>query len=152
MKLTKRSVMRIKDLRNVNARQVATFNSSGYLKQMPGKTADFAAPGFYFLVRPNYGTVAARFFVGIQRSKSGFANTAAQLRLRRTGVGQRIMNFGKAFDVYFLPIESMKPITTGFSKGKFAMLMTSRHTSKYQTMDELNRMLNDNFKFSAQSY
>ena len=151
MKLNKRSNMRLKDLRNVGAKQVATFSTNGVLSKS-SDDVDLSKPGFYFMVHRCYGTVAARFFVGIQRSKSGFANTASQLRNRRTSVGSRIMNSNSSFDVYFLSIDKMKPLTTAFGKGKLATVLTLAHSSKYQTMDELNRMLNDNFKFYAQAY
>lgn len=154
-----KSIMRVKDLRNVGAIKVAQFTSSGKLRE-PGTnfalglkpTADLSRPGFYFMVHPRRETVYARFYVGRQRSKQGFNNTASQLRLRRTLVGDAIMNVGIPFDIFFMPIEHMKPLTNGFMKGKFALLLTRSHNDRFQNIEELNRMLSDNFKFFAQKY
>ena len=154
-----KSIMRVKDLRVVGAQRVAQFTSTGKLRE-PGKnfalglkpTADLSRPGFYFMVHPRKETVYARFYVGRQRSKQGFNNTASQLRLQRSSVGEVIMNAHVPFDVFFLPLEHMKPLTNGFMKGKFALLLTRSHNDKFQNMEEMNRMLSDNFKFYAQKY
>ena len=154
-----KSIMRVKDLRVVGAVKVAQFTSSGKLRE-PGKdfvlglkpVTDLSQPGFYFMVHPRRETVYARFYVGRQRSKQGFNNTASQLRLERSKVGEVIMNARVPFDIFFMPIERMKPLTTGFMKGKFALLLTRSHNDKFQNMEEMNRMLSDNFKFYAQKY
>ncbi|YP_010278171.1 hypothetical protein KNT57_gp004 [Shigella phage KNP5] len=46
----------------------------------------------------------------------------------------------------------MKPLTTGFGKGQLALAFTRNHHSEYQTLEEMNRMLADNFKFVLQAY
>ena len=154
-----KTIMRLSDLRNVKAELVAKLALTGYLRnpKTPGDeasapTADLTRPGFYFLVHENKATVFARYFVGRQRSKSGFANVASQIRALRSKTSETIMDERAGYFVYFMPIEAMKPLTTGFMKGKFALFLTRSHNDRFQNIEEMNRMLNDNFKFFAQKY
>lgn len=121
-------------------------------------TFDTSSPGFYFLVPlPTLGEqdpdVYARFYVGRQRLKCGLENVAAQLRLQRSMTGKKIMGTNFQFDVYYINIKNIKPLTTGYPKtGKIALALTRKHKGDYQNLEELNRILNDNFKFVAQKY
>ena len=113
-----------------------------------------AQPGFYFVVKgsADWRQVAARFFVGNQRSAQGFNATLSHIRQGRSQLARTMANNGVVYSVHYLPIEKMKPLTTGFGKGQLKLAFTFRHKSEMQTMSELNRILNDNFKFILQSY
>lgn len=113
-----------------------------------------AEPGFYFMVKGNSNSrsVAARFYVGRQRSKSGFMNVLSQIRQGRSQLGRTMKSNSVVYTVYFIPANKMKPLTTGFGKGQIAMTFTRQHNDSFQNLEEMNRMLNDNFKFTLQSY
>ncbi|QOQ37643.1 nucleoid disruption protein [Escherichia phage vB_EcoM_WL-3] len=114
-------------------------------------------PGFYFLVSKFGGPfdspcVSARFYVGNQRSKQGFSAVLSHIRQRRSQLARTIANNNVPYTVFYLPASKMKPLTTGFGKGQLALAFTRNHHSEYQTLEEMNRMLADNFKFVLQAY
>lgn len=147
----KRNIMYTSNLVKAGAEIVATFDADGVLASE--RTPDqLASPGFYFFGHRNKGTVYARFYIGRQRSKTGLRNIASQLRCCRSNVGGRIMASLTTFDVYFVPVDKMKSLTTAFGKGKLGSMLTRAHSSQYQNLEEMNRMLNDHFKFYAQVY
>lgn len=113
-----------------------------------------AEPGFYFMVKgsADWRQVAARFFVGDTRSRTGFMNVLSQIRQGRSQLGRTLSTNGNVYDVFYLPASKMKPLTTGFGKGQLKMAFTRNHHSEFQTLSEMNRLLNDNFKFILQSY
>lgn len=113
--------------------------------------------GFYFLVSKfggpfNSPCVSARFYVGNQRSKQGFSAVLSHIRQRRSQLARTIANNNVPYTVFYLPASKMKPLTTGFGKGQLALTFTRNHHSEYQTLEEMNRMLADNFKFVLQAY
>ena len=109
-------------------------------------------PGFYFLVQHHNKTASARFYVGRQRSKSGFKNVLSQMRAGRSQLGRTIRDNGVLYEVHYLPIEKTKSLTTAYGKGRVASLFTSVHNEAFQNLEEINRMLSDNFHFTLQSY
>lgn len=111
-------------------------------------------PGFYFMVKggSDWRQVAARFYVGRQRSKSGFLNVLSQIRQGRSQLGRTMRSNGVLYTVYFIPAGKMKSLTTGFGKGQLALMFTPKHNDAFQNLEEMNRMLNDNFQFVLQSY
>ena len=140
------------DLKAVGATVVCTVKNGeivGYVDP-----SILAEPGFYFMVKSAkaWRAVAARFYVGRQRSKSGFANVLSQIRQGRSQLGRTLSSNGNVYDVFFVPPQKMKPLTTGFGKGQLSLMFTSKHKDEYQNFSEMNRMLNDNFKFILQSY
>lgn len=142
-----------KDLLASKAVQVAILTKDGFLKNhdLLQKEADTSLQGFYFLVDENDKTVA-RFYIGRQRSKCGMECTTRHIRNKRSKVCKLIMESEKQYDVYYIPTEKMKPLTTGYAKGKLAMMVTRSHNDRYQNIEEMNRMLSDNFKFSFQKF
>lgn len=155
LKTGNRVNMELKDLKLVKAQHIARFTATGNLYEphtQEPPVSNLAGVGFYFFVHAKRSTVYARFFVGRQRSGSGLRNIVSQLRLQRSKTGEIMANSMEAFDVYFVSLDKMKAITNGFGKGKLALKFTSQHADKYQNLDEMNRMLNDNFKFYAQKY
>lgn len=149
---TKSNLM-LSDLLNAKAKQVAILDVSGYLLShdltKPMEATD--KQGFYFLVNQEHKTVA-RFYVGRQRTKSGMECVTKHIRKRRSKVCERIMDAKQVFDVYYIPTEKMKPLTTGYKKGKLASLVTKQHNDRYQNLEEMNRMLSDNFAFTFQRF
>lgn len=147
--------MELKDLKMVKAQNIARMTATARLfephTQEP-PVSNLNAPGFYFFVHAKRGTVFARFFVGRQRSNSGLRNIVSQIRCRRSKTGEILMGQYQAFDIYYVSLDKMKAITNGFGKGKIAIKFVSQHADKFQNLDEMNRMLNDNFKFYAQKY
>lgn len=113
-----------------------------------------AEPGFYFMVKgaSDWRQVAARFYVGRQRSKTGFLNVLSQIRQGRSQLGRTLSSNNQIYDVYFIPASKMKPLTTGVGKGQLALMFTKKHDDAFQNLEEMNRILNDNFKFILQSY
>ena len=96
--------------------------------------------------------VAARFYVGNQRSQQGFDTVLSHIRKQRSQLSRTMANNGVIYEVLFVPVSKMKPLTTGYGKGQIAMAFTRSHSSDCQTLSEMNRMLADNFKFILQSY
>ena len=140
------------DLEAVGATVVCTVKNGetvGYVDP-----SVLAEPGFYFMVKgaSAWRAVAARFYVGRQRSKSGFMNVLSQIRQGRSQLGRTMRSNNVIYDVYFIPADKMKPLTTGFGKGQLALAFTRKHNDSYQNLEEMNRMLNDNFKFVLQAY
>ncbi|HFG0931947.1 TPA: naphthalene 1,2-dioxygenase [Klebsiella pneumoniae] len=113
-----------------------------------------AQPGFYFMVKGagENRAVGARFFVGNQRSAQGFNATLSHIRQGRSQLARTMASNNVVYEVLYLPQSKMKPLTTGFKKGQLALAFTRQHSSEMQTLSELNRILNDNFKFVLQSY
>lgn len=140
-------VMTITHLESVSAKFVGAL-TYGVMTQEP--QVNLAEPGFYFAVRKQTGLVHARFFVGKTRSATGFMNVVSKVNQKRSFTMNAMCN--NQYDIFFVAIDKMKPLTTGFGKGQLALAFTRQHTSSYQTMDELNRLLADNFKFVLQKY
>ena len=147
----KRSVMQTKALVRAKAKIIGTMNQEGILST--SATADeLAAPGFYFFGHRERQTVYARFYMGRTRSKTGLRNVVSQLRRQRSSVGVKLINAQTIFDIYYLPIDGMKEFTNAFGKGKIGQILSRVHKDSYQNLEEMNRMLNDNFRFNAQGY
>ncbi|CAL4858234.1 Ndd-like nucleoid disruption protein [Acinetobacter phage vB_AbaM_Konradin] len=150
-----KSLMMLKDLRLVKSQFIARLTAKGALYE-PHTTeppvSDLTKPGFYFLVHTSRQEVYARFYVGRQRTGSGLRNIVSQIRLRRTKTGEMIMGSFSSFDIHYVSLDKMKAITNGYGKGKLALALTRQHSDSFQNLEEMNRMLNDNFKFRAQKY
>ncbi|ARB05775.1 hypothetical protein fHeYen901_2 [Yersinia phage fHe-Yen9-01] len=111
-------------------------------------------PGFYFMVPAGQvlPVCSARFYVGRQRSNSGFDSTLSTLRNKDTSTSRFILSRPYSFNVYFIDALKMKPLTTGFGKGQLKMIFTRSHNEEFQNLHEMNRMLNDVFFFPGQKY
>lgn len=148
--------MTVTDLNNAGATVIGTIKSGEWVFGTPHKDI-LSNPGFYFLVSKFGGPfdspcVSARFYVGNQRSKQGFSAVLSHIRQRRSQLARTIANNNVPYAVFYLPASKMKPLTTGFGKGQLALAFTRNHHSEYQTLEEMNRMLADNFKFVLQAY
>lgn len=144
--------MTVTDLNNAGATVIGTIRGGEWVFGTPHKDI-LSKPGFYFLVSEFDGScVSARFYVGNQRSKQGFSAVLSHIRQRRSQLARTIANNNVPYTVFYLPASKMKPLTTGFGKGQLALAFTRNHHSEYQTLEEMNRMLADNFKFVLQAY
>ena len=148
--------MTVTDLNNAGATVIGTIKGGEWVFGTPHKYI-LSNPGFYFLVSKFGGPfdspcVSARFYVGNQRSKQGFSAVLSHIRQRRSQLARTIANNNVPYTVFYLPASKMKPLTTGFGKGQLALAFTRNHHSEYQTLEEMNRMLADNFKFVLQAY
>ncbi|QLF80871.1 nuclear disruption protein [Escherichia phage vB_EcoM_SP1] len=148
--------MTVTDLNNAGATVIGTIKGGEWVFGTPHKDI-LSNPGFYFLVSKFGGPfdspcVSARFYVGNQRSKQGFSAVLSHIRQRRSQLARTIANNNVPYTVFYLPASKMKPLTTGFGKGQLALAFTHNHHSEYQTLEEMNRMLADNFKFVLQAY
>lgn len=148
--------MTVTDLNNAGATVIGTIKGGEWVFGTPHKDI-LSNPGFYFLVSKFGGPfdspcVSARFYVGNQRSKQGFSAVLSHIRQRRSQLARTIVNNNVPYTVFYLPASKMKPLTTGFGKGQLALAFTRNHHSEYQTLEEMNRMLADNFKFVLQAY
>lgn len=154
--MKKRSILRTKDLRLVKGQHIADlYPMTGKLvepKTDEPPVSDLAKPGFYFLVDPITESCVARFFVGRQRSKSGFRAVASHIKSCRSKVGAAISVYSKKYNIVFVSLDKMKALTNGHGKGKWALKFTKQHSDDFQNISEMNRMLNDNFKFYTQAY
>lgn len=154
--MKKRSILRIKDLRIAKGQHIADlYPMVGKLvepKTDEPPVSDLAKPGFYFLMDPVTESCVARFFVGRQRSKSGFRAVVSHIKTCRSQVGATISVYSKKYNIIFVSLDKMKALTTGYGKGKWALKFTKQHSGNFQNLSEINRMLNDNFKFYAQGY
>lgn len=142
-----------KNVLSAGATTVAYAQSGEYKNVKPTKEIA-SRPGFYFFVK---GTgenriVAARFYVGNQRSAQGLDGILANIRKQRSQLARTMANNNVVYEVLYVPASKMKPLTTGFGKGQLAMAFTRNHSSDFQTLEEMNRILADNFKFILQSY
>lgn len=144
------------DLKKVKAQHIADLvPTTGTLtepKTNEPPVSGLANPGFYFLVVPRTNEVVARFFVGRQRSKSGFKATVSHIKTQRSATGVTICELANKYSVLFVSVDKMKALTNGYGKGKWALKFTRQHSDDFQNLDEMNRMLNDNFKFYTQGY
>ena len=119
---------------------------------------ELCKPGFYFMAPwfrdtdEKNMTVSARFYVGRQRSNKGFSSVLSHIRAGRSQLARTMANNGVLYAVYFIPHNKMKPLTTGFGKGQISMAFTKQHNDAFQNLEEMNRILNDNFKFVLQRY
>lgn len=148
--------MTVTDLNNAGATVIGTIKGGEWVFGTPHKDI-LSNPGFYFLVSKFGGPfdspcVSARFYVGNQRSKQGFSAVLSHIRQRRSQLARTIANNNVPYTVFYLPASKMKPLTTGFGKGQLTLAFTRNHHSEYQTLEEMNRMLADNFKFVLQAY
>lgn len=141
--------MNIDHLKLCNATKIANINE-GIISDVADKV-DLSAAGFYFLVKEEDGLVYTRYYVARQRNKRGFGHIASKIRAMTTNVNLNVYEQG-LLGVYFLPHNNMKEITNAFGKGALKTFMTRRHSSDFQNLEELNRMLSDNFKFVLQKY
>ena len=144
------------DLHDAGATIIGAIKNGEWVFGTPHKDI-LSNPGFYFLVSKFGGPfdspcVSARFYVGNQRSKQGFSAVLSHIRQRRSQLARTIANNNVPYTVFYLPASKMKPLTTGFGKGQLALAFTRNHHSEYQTLEEMNRMLADNFKFVLQAY
>lgn len=147
-----RKYMTRSDLLAVGATHVVSVKNGetvGYVDK-----SVLAEPGFYFMVKgsADWRQVTARFFVGDTRSRTGFMNVLSQIRQGRSHLGRALASNNIVYDVLYVPASKMKPLTTGFGKGQLKLAFTRNHHSEFQTLSEMNRLLNDNFKFILQSY
>ena len=152
----KMKYMTVTDLNNAGATVIGTIKGGEWVFGTPHKDS-LSNPGFYCLVSKFGGPfdspcVSARFYVGNQRSKQGFSAVLSHIRQRRSQLARTIANNNVPYTVFYLPASKMKPLTTGFGKGQLALAFTRNHHSEYQTLEEMNRMLADNFKFVLQAY
>lgn len=123
-----------------------------------GKTVGYvdnsvlALPGFYFCVKgsADWRQVAARFAIGRQESGQGFRGVLSNIRSDRSQANRTMHYNDVVYDVLYIPIEKMKPLTTGFGKGQLALAFTKRHNEAFQNLTEMNRMLAHNFNFILQ--
>ena len=155
MNKTPRVNMEVKDLKLAKGQHIARMTASGRLYE-PHTTeppvSDLTKPGFYFFAHAKRQTVYARFYVGRQRTKAGLRNVVSQIRLQRSTTGEIMMNSMEAFDIYFISLDKIKVLSNGFGKGKLALAFTPQYSEDYQNLEEINRMMSDNFKFYAQKY
>lgn len=141
-----------KDLLAVGGEVVAVVRNGEYGSEV---SKEFRSrEGFYFFVKGSSDRrqVAARFFVGRQRSKQGLDAILSHIRQGRSQLARTMGTNNIEYDVIFVAAKNMKPLTTGYGKGQLALAFTRNHTSEYQTLTEMNRLLADNFKFILQSY
>lgn len=145
--MTRRNVL------SAGATTVAYVMNGEYQIGRPSKETA-AQPGFYFFVKGvgESRIVAARFYVGNQRSAQGLDGVLKNIRSARSQANRTMKTNSILYEVLYVPASKMKPLTTGFGKGQIAMAFTRNHHSEYQTLEEMNRMLADNFKFILQSY
>lgn len=149
-------VLTLDILRESKAELIGVFHKNGDFCKPFTNTypiVDLMRQGFYFFVNKTSDEVSARFYMGRRRSECGFENGCLRkIRKHDTKVGEAIMLADTSFDVYYISSEKMKRLTTAFGKGKMLTMMTSSHNDRYQNLEEMNRMLNDNFKFEFQKY
>ncbi|AIZ02051.1 nucleoid disruption protein [Escherichia phage vb_EcoM-VR5] len=145
--MTRRNVL------SAGATTVAYVMNGEYKIGRPSKETA-AQPGFYFFVKGvgENRIVAARFYVGNQRSGQGLDGVLKNIRSARSQANRTMKTNNVLYEVLYVPASKMKPLTTGFGKGQIAMAFTRNHSSDLQTLEEMNRMLADNFKFILQSY
>lgn len=141
-----KTIMTVDTLTNAGSEAVAVM-TNGVLSET---SHDMATPGFYFVVKAFTGLVHARFYFGRQRSKRGFADTLVSINSGRTEVTRKLQH--GEFIIHFIAAEKMKPLTTGWGKGQLAMAFTKSHRDSFQNLEEMNRTLNDNFRFVLQKY
>lgn len=132
---------------------VAYVKNGEYQNGKPSKEIA-AQPGFYFFVKGEAESriVAARFYVGNQRSAQGLDGVLKNIRSARSQANRTMNTNGVLYEVLYIPASKMKPLTTGFGKGQIAMASTRNHSSDLRTLEEMNRILADNFKFILQAY
>lgn len=142
-----------KNVLSAGATTVAYVKNGEYQNGKPSKEIA-AQPGFYFFVKGTGESriVAARFYVGNQRSAQGLDGIVANIRKQRSQLARTMAVNNVVYEVLYVPASKMKPLTTGFGKGQIAMAFTRNHSSDLQTLEEMNRILADNFKFILQSY
>lgn len=159
-----RTILKRADLEAIGAVHVCSIKNGEYI-DIDGKAVlpnreILSESGFYFLVRgrvPGYVRKTlhqcdARYYVGRQRCKQGFTAVVNSIRRRISNTSYLLATNNIGYDVLFVPTTKMKPLTTGYGKGQIAMAFTSSHNDRYQNLQEMNRMLNDNFKFYYQVY
>lgn len=147
-------IMSTKHLDKSNAKIVAVMKNDGHLfetdKFVDYPKEDLTKAGFYFLV--NNEIVVARFYIGRQRSKCGFEAVARHIRAGRSKVCKQIISSGKTYAVYYASIDQMKPLTVAVNKGAIGTILTRAYNDRYQNLEEMNRMLSDNFEFLYQKF
>lgn len=146
--------MSVNHLEKSNAKIVAVMKNDGNLfesdKFEKYPTENLTKHGFYFLV--SNGVVAARFYIGRQRSKCGFEAVARHIRAGRSKVCKQIIAADQVYAVYYVAIEHMKPLTVAVNKNKIGTMLTRSYNDRFQNLEEMNRILSDNFKFSFQKF
>lgn len=144
--MTIKSIMTSSILEQAGAEPIAELNKG----ELSNSSHNMLSPGFYFLVLPETGLCHARYFCGRQRSGKGFYEVVKSINYGLSEVSRKLSN--KKFIVMFIDAEKMKPLTTGWKKGQISMIFTRSHSDNFQNLSEINRILNDNFKFVAQKY
>lgn len=108
------------------------------------------APGYYFITQSRTKTVLARFYVGRTKRQEGFKSTFHNLRAMRSITG--VLAMQTELDVYYVHAKDMKHLTTAFGKSKLMSMFTKCHSGEYNSLQEVNRMLSEGFKFKWQRY
>lgn len=141
----------IKDLTSAKGQIIGTWAMGVF---SPSTEFDLNTKGFYFFLDPRANVCLARFFVGEQRSAQGFAAVLTHIRLRRSRVAELMMIPEKTGNlmVVHVPVVRMKYLTSAFAKGRIAKAFSRTLSDPYQNMSQVNRQLNDIFKFKLQKY
>lgn len=137
-------------LTSVGATTIGHIKNGKTVGRIPDEV--MAQPGFYFVVKgegPNR-LVAARFAIGRQKTRQGFKGVLSNIRSDRSHANRTMHYNDVTYEVLYLPIEKMKPLTTGIGKGQLALIFTKRHDESFQNLTEMNQMLADNFTFALQ--
>ena len=145
-----KTLLTVSILEKAGATALGKIKNADWFNGEPAREV-LSEPGFYFLVNPGSYTTA-RFYVGRQRSKCGFSNVLSQLNRGRSQLGRTLRSNDVIYDVFFVPVSKMKVLTTGYNKGQLSLMFTKSHKEAFQNLEEINRMLNDNFLFGLQSY
>ncbi|UPW42370.1 nucleoid disruption protein [Salmonella phage CF-SP2] len=148
--MTRRTFLSIETLSKAGATVIGIIKNANWVGGVPMEE-ELSRPGFYFITNIA-GFAVSRSYVGRQRSKTGFSNTLSQFRQGRSQLGRTLSNNNQVYSVVFVPVEKMKPLTTGHGKGQLSLAFTRKHEDAFQNLEEMNRMLNDNFKFIMQKY
>lgn len=151
----KKSPLTLSQMQKCKPELVAEKDPKGWLVEPDDQpkypTADLTQQGFYFVV-DGFDEVVARFYIGRQRSKCGLEAVFRHIRSRRSAVCHKLMDANQWHEIWYVPSERMKPITTAVGKGTIGTLVTRSHNDRFQNLEEMNRMLNDVFTFKYQKH
>lgn len=137
-------------LTSVGATTIGHIKNGRTIGHIPDEV--MAQPGFYFVVKGEgpRRMVSARFAIGRQKTKQGFRGVLSNIRSDRSQANRTMHYNGVTYEVLYLPVEKMKPLTTGFGKGQLSLMFTKRHEEAFQNLTEMNQMLADTFSFTLQ--
>lgn len=156
MKSVVKKQMTLENLNSTKPELIGLFLKTGAFIDVNTQkypSVDLKRQGFYFFVSKSTSNVVARFYIGRRRSQCGFENGVRRhILAEKTSVGKSIMNANTDFYVFYVPSENMKTLTTAFGKNKIGQMLTRPHNDRYQNLEEINRMLNDNFVFTFQKF